>query len=247
MRLFVALALPADVQAHLDLAVGAMWPDGAVDDPRRGPQPLRWVPLDQRHVTLAFYGEVPDGVLPEVEVSLGEAAARFAPLRLELRGAGVFSHRTLWVGVHQPADGGASGDDATSDGGVVGGAVGGVGAAGDAGAVGGPVSEDGLVRLMSACEDAGEPFARVERRDRHRAHVTIARLSARRPASDELASRAHALSVYAGPPWTATEVDLVASRPGAGKSGGPLYEVLARFPLGGTAGDEARTPRPPAG
>ncbi|MPV90282.1 2'-5' RNA ligase family protein [Georgenia ruanii] len=205
MRLFVALALPDDVQRHLDLATAAL----LGDEGRPGPHPLRWVPLEQRHITLAFYGEVPEGVVPELRGELARALAGFAPLRLQLRGAGVFSRRTLWIGVQQQRP-----DDAAPPG-------------------PGRGEPDGLVTLMSACEDVGEHFARVERRDRHRAHVTLARLSARRPEPDELAGRAHALSVYAGPPWTAGTADLVSSRPGAGRSGGPLYEVVDRFPLGG--------------
>ncbi|KAE8763961.1 2'-5' RNA ligase family protein [Georgenia thermotolerans] len=205
MRLFVALALPDDVQRHLDLATGAL----LGEDERAGPHPLRWVPIEQRHITLAFYGEVPEGAVPALRGELAQALAGFAPLRLQLRGAGVFSRRTLWIGVQQQrADGAAQPGPSRGE-------------------------ADGLVTLMSACEDVGERFARVERRDRHRAHVTLARLSARRPEADELAGRAHALSVYAGPPWTATDVDLVSSRPGAGRSGGPLYEVVDRFRLGG--------------
>jgi 2'-5' RNA ligase len=202
MRLFVALALPPDVQRHLDLAASAL----LADDERRGPHPLRWVPMEQRHITLAFYGEVPEGSVPELRGELARSVAAFAPLHLQLRGAGVFSRRTLWVGVQEQREG--------------------------APAESGRAGSDGLLTLMAACEGVGAQFGRVERRDRRRAHVTLARLSVRRPEPDELAGRAHALSVYAGPPWTATDVDLVSSRPGAGKSGGPLYEVVDRFPLG---------------
>ena len=43
----------------------------------------------------------------------------------------------------------------------------------------------------------------------------------------------HALSVYRGPVWTATELELVASRLGEGRGGGAHHEVLATFPLAG--------------
>lgn len=191
MRLFVALPLPAPVQDHLELAVAALGARARTG----GPGPLRWVPAEQRHVTLAFYGDVPDGALPALTADLSVAVAGHQALHLRLRGAGVFSRRTLWVGV-QELDG--------AD----------------------------LSALMTACEDAGESVARVERRDRHRGHVTVGRLGARRPAGAELAERAHALSVYEGPPWTATHAHLVASTLGAGRSGGPLYEPLAELPLG---------------
>ncbi|WP_448071741.1 RNA 2',3'-cyclic phosphodiesterase [Georgenia yuyongxinii] len=196
MRLFVALPLPPAVQEHLDLAVSAL--TGGAAPGGRGPHPVRWVPVEQRHITLAFYGEVPDGAAPGIAAALTGALGTVAPLRLRLRGAGVFSRRTLWVGVQE--------DDGARP--------------------------DRLLTLMARCEDVGQDYTRMERRDRRRAHVTLARLSARRPEADELAGRARALSVYEGPPWTAAHAQLLSSRPGAGRSGGPLYEVVAAIALG---------------
>ena len=48
-----------------------------------------------------------------------------------------------------------------------------------------------------------------------------------------VAEAVHALAVYRGPEWTADEVEVVASRLGEGRSGGPLHEVLATVPLRG--------------
>ncbi|MFD5868437.1 2'-5' RNA ligase family protein [Corynebacterium sp. NPDC060344] len=41
----------------------------------------------------------------------------------------------------------------------------------------------------------------------------------------------HALSVYSGPTWRATEIELVSSRLGEGRSGGALHETVATIPL----------------
>lgn len=41
----------------------------------------------------------------------------------------------------------------------------------------------------------------------------------------------HALSVYSGPSWTATEIELVSSRLGEGRSGGALHETVATIPF----------------
>ncbi|MHB1065280.1 MAG: 2'-5' RNA ligase family protein [Georgenia sp.] len=215
MRLFASLELPGAVQDHLDLAVAALR-----GTPAAGPPALRWVPVEQRHITLAFFGEVPDGAVPELGARLGAVAEGCAPLRLRLRGAGVFGHRTLWVGVQE--DGGRAGGGSWE---------------GDGPWAGEPVgaSPDRLVGLMAACDDAGAPLRRggFERapRDRRRAHVTIARLGARRGTPEDLPGRAHALSVYEGPAWDAADVTLVLSRPGEGRGGGPLYEPVERFPL----------------
>jgi 2'-5' RNA ligase len=60
-------------------------------------------------------------------------------------------------------------------------------------------------------------------------HVTLARF--RRPAD---ATRwVRVLDTYAGPPWTATEVAVVASHLPRDRGHLPRHEVLARVPLGG--------------
>ena len=60
-------------------------------------------------------------------------------------------------------------------------------------------------------------------------HVTLARF--RRPAD---ATRwVRVLDTYAGPPWTATEVAVVASHLPRERGPRPRHEVLARLPLGG--------------
>ena len=41
-----------------------------------------------------------------------------------------------------------------------------------------------------------------------------------------------ALSVYRGPTWQATQIELFASHLGQGRSGGPRHELLAAVPLG---------------
>lgn len=213
MRLFACLRPPSDVLEHLQHAL-----DGVAPVPLdAGPPPLRWVAPEQRHVTLAFYGGVPDGAVDELTGALAAVAATTAPLRVQLAGAGVFSGATLWVGAR-----------------VV------------------DHDERALVRLMTQAEAAGEGISRLEPRDRQRAHLTVARLSAReqRESADrrrrsrrgdrrpvrapavDLPAVAHALSVYRGPVWQAGEIELVESRLGTGRSGGPLHEVLTTLPLG---------------
>lgn len=213
MRLFTALALPEAVQDHLDLAVDAL--RGA---PAAGPPAVRWVPAEQRHITTAFFGEVPDGAVPELAARLRDVATAASPMRLRLRGAGVFSRRTLWVGVQEYGEGVVrDADDVARAGELLPGG-------------------SRLVELMAACEEAGgavrPPGREAALRDRRRAHVTIARLGSRRARDQDLSGRAHALSVYEGPPWDARETVLIRSRPGEGRGGGPLYEVVERFSLG---------------
>lgn len=168
---------------------------------------LRWGDPQQWHLTLAFAPSVPDGALEDVVEQVRGIAAVSQPVELRLAGAGEFAGRTLWIGV------------------------------------GGEVRI--LERLMA--ENLLGVSASAAR-ERHRAHLTVARVSARAPqvrrrrgtrrerAADPVAAMlgrtVHALSIYTGPTWTARELELVASHPGQGRSGGPLHEVLATVPLG---------------
>lgn len=211
MRLFAAVWPPDDVLDHLDLALATV---------RGGPagasSAVRWSARETWHLTAAFYGELPDGAVPGLTADLAAAVHDREPFDLALRGAGVFSHRTMWVGV------------------------------------GGEV--EAQRRLSGACVDAGvEAGAVPDRRPRERPHLTVARIrpgarpprrGSSRPArgrgpgdpgegtlteQDVARGVARALAVYEGPSWTVDEVCLVASRPGAGRGGGPLYEVVETF------------------
>jgi len=94
MRLFVAVAVPAEVAGELDSAVAphrAAWPD------------LRWTGCDAWHLTLAFLGEVTETVSGRLMPRLERAAARHSWLSLSLAGAGAFPcatrARVVWTGV----------------------------------------------------------------------------------------------------------------------------------------------------
>ncbi|MBO0607748.1 RNA 2',3'-cyclic phosphodiesterase, partial [Myceligenerans salitolerans] len=90
MRLFTAVFPPEAVLDHLDLAVHGVTSTGASP---------RWVPRENRHITLAFYADVPEGAVDELSEELAVVAAKHGPLDLGLRGAGSFGGRVLWVGV----------------------------------------------------------------------------------------------------------------------------------------------------
>lgn len=86
----------------------------------------------------------------------------------------------------------------------------------------------GLGALAAGCRAAAVAAGvEVEARAFH-AHLTIAR-ARRRPV--RAGALVDALADYAGPSWTASEVELIRSRPGAGPDGGSHYAVLATAPL----------------
>ena len=181
MRLFASIRPPEEVREHLVTALRPIRDD-------HGPL-LRWPDPDQWHVTVAFYGERPDGSVDELAEHVAAAVATTGfpargmgspSLDLHLRGAGSFSGRTLWIGV------------------------------------GGDVGP--LRQLMSGC--AHDPFAIGDdedgfgngedggrggrggtpdgRRERRRAHLTVARLRAREQGGRRDGRRNHRRSAWAG-------------------------------------------------
>jgi 2'-5' RNA ligase len=76
--------------------------DGALRRHRDRPGAPRWVGRELQHVTLAFFGEVPEDTVPALTAAVG-ATLGVAGLHLRLAGAGTFpakgDPRVLWIGV----------------------------------------------------------------------------------------------------------------------------------------------------
>lgn len=87
MRLFVALAPPAEAVAELA---------AVLRDLPTEPQ-VRWTRPEQWHVTLAFLAEVDERARAELAERLGRVARRHAPLTLSLAGGGRFGGQVLWT------------------------------------------------------------------------------------------------------------------------------------------------------
>jgi 2'-5' RNA ligase len=60
--------------------------------------------VENWHITLAFYGEKPDGLVDELASNLDQVAFRQPPFELALAGAGIFRHEIGWIGVNDPAE-----------------------------------------------------------------------------------------------------------------------------------------------
>ena len=200
MRLFAAVWPTEEVLDHLDLALAAV---------RRAPagsSSARWTAREAWHLTTAFYGALPDGATAALVEELATSLADRTSYRLELRGAGVFAHRTLW--------GGASGDlDAHRR--VVRACV-------DAGDAVGAHRDERARDRPHLTVGRVRPGSGPPRRGRSRS-------GPEQVETGEALMRA--LAVYEGPSWVVDEVLVVESRPGAGRGGGPLYRPLERLPL----------------
>ena len=90
MRLFAAVRLPQVAQA--DAAA-------AVEQVRAGCAGPRWIPPERWHLTLAFYGEVPDREVDRLVSRVQRKVRGVHAMSLALAGAGAFSRRALWLGV----------------------------------------------------------------------------------------------------------------------------------------------------
>lgn len=244
MRVFAAVVPPLPVLDHLDRALRAVVGLGTAGDLA---SPLRWAARETWHLTLAFYGDLPDGAVPELCAELDAVAASVSPFALWLRGAGFFAGRTLWIG--------AGGDLAV----MTALTVGAVGAGAEVGAwpddrvrsrphlTVGRVARD---RLTNGRPTSGRPTNGRPTNGRPTSGRSAGRGGAgdrgvdpaRRPPSGSRGPRAveslpdavvRALAVYEGPSWTVDEVVLLESVPGAGAGGGPLYTPVQVCALGG--------------
>lgn len=93
LRLFVGIPLPEDVRRYLlSLHMGVRF--------------ARWQRDDQLHLTLRFFGELPESTAEDLHESLSQI--RMEPFTLTLDGAGLFGDMTkpriLWAGVTPRTD-----------------------------------------------------------------------------------------------------------------------------------------------
>jgi len=95
MRLFIALNLPKKERQRIHRAARPL---------REGELPVRWVEVDNYHVTLKFLGEVRPDRMARVESTLARVAASTQPFTVGLGGFGAFPTirrpRVIWLGVH---------------------------------------------------------------------------------------------------------------------------------------------------
>ena len=81
------------------LFVAVRSPPAAVESVRPLAPRLRWVPPERWHLTLAFYGEVPDDDVDRVVDRTARRLGDGVEMGLALTGAGRFGGRAVWLGV----------------------------------------------------------------------------------------------------------------------------------------------------
>jgi 2'-5' RNA ligase len=94
IRAFLAIDLPDGLRAHLALVQGEL---------KRSQADVRWVPVGNIHLTLKFFGNVPDEDIGSLALAARQVAAEEEPFQLRVTMAGAFpSHRSprvVWLGL----------------------------------------------------------------------------------------------------------------------------------------------------
>ena len=175
LRLFVALTPSPAAVADLDAAVAPLRDRGLA---------LRWSKPVMWHLTLAFFGDVAEERVADLQTRLARVAARHDGAELRFRGAGAFARparaTVLFAGVEVVSERHAAGTT--------------------------------LSALAASCAAAGRRIG-LDLDDRaFRPHLTLARAKGRtpvdvRPVVDELSS-------YTGPSWPASAIALIRSHLG---------------------------------
>jgi RNA 2',3'-cyclic 3'-phosphodiesterase len=216
MRLFVAIVPPPAVLAELGRQLS---PVQAASAPG-----LRWTSPDSWHITLAFLGEVPGPVLPELSTRLERAAREHPAADLRLRGGGAFPWAVRARAVTAVVTGtrGARPAEVRPRAAEV--------RPRPAEVRPRPAEVRPLDALAAAVGHAARAAGVPPPADDppYRAHLTVARL---RPAADvsSLLARLAALDVG---PWRTADIRLIRSYPGGSPPGPPRYAELDRWPLG---------------
>jgi 2'-5' RNA ligase len=94
IRAFLAIELPDDLRPGLAQVQ---------EELKRSRADVRWVPVGNIHLTLKFFGNVPDDDIEALAGAARQAAAEAAPLQLKATSAGAFpspnAPRVVWLGL----------------------------------------------------------------------------------------------------------------------------------------------------
>ncbi len=99
IRTFIAIDLSDAVRKHLAVQ--------AEDLSRQAPyRSVRWVPVNNIHLTLQFLGDIQTSQIPTIQEMLQSAAESAAAFEIKISGTGAFPSvqrpRVIWAGVQAP-------------------------------------------------------------------------------------------------------------------------------------------------
>lgn len=96
MRTFLAVEIPEQVRKEVDRFI---------NKEKNTRLPIKWIKVDNLHITLKFLGEIDEKKRQEILSVLEEISKSKPSFQMDLEGVGCFPHlknpRVLWIGVHQ--------------------------------------------------------------------------------------------------------------------------------------------------
>ncbi len=99
LRAFIAACLPQDVREELRQLQRQL-----EERVRLRPNPIRWTPPDQIHLTLRFLGNIQANEVESLAAALRQATTGIGPIPLSVRTLGAFPSwrrpSVIWVGLH---------------------------------------------------------------------------------------------------------------------------------------------------
>ncbi len=99
MRLFIALNLPKKERQRIHRAARPLWEESF---------PVRWIDLENFHMTLKFLGEVPASRIANIEEVVERVASATPSFKSDFGGFGAFptirKPRVIWLGVEASAE-----------------------------------------------------------------------------------------------------------------------------------------------
>ena len=94
IRCFLAIDLPDSLRPQLALVQGEL---------KRSQADVRWVAVGNIHLTLKFFGNLPDAEVDPIAQAAREVAAKQEPFQLQVTAAGAFpsvkAPRVIWLGL----------------------------------------------------------------------------------------------------------------------------------------------------
>ena len=95
IRSFLAFELPAGIQERLGIVSMEL---------RKAGLPVRWVKIENIHLTIVFLGSVDNLVLEAVKEKAGTVVEDLSTIKIGLRGIGAFPHwrrpKVMWAGLN---------------------------------------------------------------------------------------------------------------------------------------------------
>ncbi len=100
LRTFIALDFPEAILQKADKIISYF-------KGKTPPRALRWVAIDNLHLTIKFLGDVPENNIDQIKSTIIQTVKRIPPCQISVRGFGMYPDarrpRVVWLGIDHDA------------------------------------------------------------------------------------------------------------------------------------------------